>query len=68
MLDLTYAVPGVSPMSALREPWRPFYAVGLLAVNYALVFAQEPLVLVGTPYVIIAAYAVRSHPPQCEPG
>jgi len=58
MLGLTYAVLGVAAVSALRGQWRPMYAVGLLALSYTLVFAQEPLVLVGTPYIIIAAYAI----------
>jgi hypothetical protein len=31
-------------------------------LSYALVFVQEPRVLVGTPYIIIAAFAVRSLP------
>jgi iron(III) transport system permease protein len=44
------------------------YAVGLIALSYTLVFAQEPLVLVGTPYIIIAAYAVRSLPASVRAG
>jgi iron(III) transport system permease protein len=68
MLGLTYAVLGVSVVSVLREQWRPMYAVGLLALSYTLVFAQEPLVLVGTPYIIIAAYAVRSLPASVRAG
>ena len=68
MLGLTYAVLGVSAVSVLREQWRPMYAVGLLALSYTLVFAQEPLVLVGTPYIIIAAYTVRSLPASVRAG
>lgn len=37
-------------------------------MSYALVFAHEPLVLVGTPYIIIAAYAVRSLPASVRAG
>lgn len=47
MLGLTYAVLGVSAVSALRGRWRTMYAVGLMALSYALVFAQEPLALGG---------------------
>jgi ABC-type molybdate transport system permease subunit len=68
MLGLTYAVLGVSAASALRGRWRTTYAVGLMALSYALVFAQEPLALVGTPYIIIAAYAVRSLPASVRAG
>ncbi len=68
MLGLTDAVLGVCAISALREPWPPIYVVGILAVSYVLVFVQEPLVLVGTPYIIIAAYAVRSLPASVRAG
>jgi iron(III) transport system permease protein len=68
MLGLTYAVLGVSAVSALQERWRPIYAGGLLALSYTLIFTQEPLVLVGTPYIIIAAYAVRSLPASVRAG
>ncbi len=37
-------------------------------MSYVLVFVQEPLVLVGTPYIIIAAYAVRSLPASVRAG
>jgi iron(III) transport system permease protein len=68
MLGLTYAVLGVSAVSVLREQWRPAYAIGLLALSFTLVFMQEPPVLVGTPYIIIAAYAVRSLPASVRAG
>ncbi len=68
MLGLTSAVLGVSAVGALRAQWRPMYAVGLLALSYVLVFAHEPLALVGTPYIIIAAYAVRSLPASVRAG
>jgi iron(III) transport system permease protein len=68
ILGLTAAVLSVSALSALRNAWRPVYAVALLAVSYALVFDQPPLVLVGTPYIIIAAYAVRSLPASVRAG
>jgi iron(III) transport system permease protein len=68
ILGLTYALLGVAAVRALREPWRPAAGVGLVALSYTLVFAQEPLVLVGTPYIIIAAYAVRSLPASVRAG
>jgi iron(III) transport system permease protein len=52
----------------LRPCWSTGYALALIALSYALVFVHEPLVLVGTPYIIIAAYAVRSLPASVRAG
>jgi iron(III) transport system permease protein len=68
MLGLTYAVLGVFAVSALLGRWRTVCVVALIALSFALVFAHEPLVLVGTPYIIIAAYAVRSLPASVRAG
>lgn len=40
----------------------------LLAIGVLLVFAGKPLALVGTSYIIIAAYAVRSLPASLRAG
>jgi iron(III) transport system permease protein len=68
IIGLTYTVLGAYVVGGLRQHWRLAYAVGLIAVSYALVFAEAPLALVGTPYIIIAAYAVRSLPASVRAG
>ncbi|MGF1577203.1 MAG: ABC transporter permease [Cyanophyceae cyanobacterium] len=40
----------------------------LIAVAFVLVFDGAPLALVGTPYVVIAAYVVRSLPASARAG
>ena len=40
----------------------------LLALIAALCFAGEPMALVGTPYIILAAFAVRSLPASVRAG
>jgi iron(III) transport system permease protein len=53
-------------------PWSPrarmVAALLLLAVSAALTFWGETLALVGTPYIILAAYAVRSLPASVRAG
>jgi len=41
---------------------------GILAVACGLFFAGSPLTLVGTPYIILAAFAVRSLPASVRAG
>jgi iron(III) transport system permease protein len=65
---LFYALLGAYVIGALRQRWRTLYSLGLIAMSYALVFVQEPLALVGTPYIIIIAYAVRSLPGSVRAG
>lgn len=48
--------------------WRLILTTLLLAVPCALSFMGMPLALVGTPYIIIAAYAVRSLPASVRSG
>jgi len=50
------------------QPWRVLAAMLLLAVGSALTFWGEPLALVGSPYIILAAYAVRSLPASVRAG
>jgi iron(III) transport system permease protein len=40
----------------------------LIALAFALIFDGEPLALVGTPYIVIMAYAVRSLPASVRAG
>jgi iron(III) transport system permease protein len=51
-----------------EERWRLPLGVLLLGVPCALTFMGLPLALVGTPYIIIAAYAVRSLPASVRAG
>jgi ABC-type Fe3+ transport system permease subunit len=67
MLGLTSVVLGVSAVSALQEQWRPICRRAS-GPELHTCSAQEPLVLVGTPYIIIAAYAVRSLPASVRAG
>jgi iron(III) transport system permease protein len=40
----------------------------VVGVAFALIFNGEPLALVGTPYIVIMAYAVRSLPASVRAG
>jgi len=44
------------------------FTIILLAIGVLLMFAGKPLALVGTSYIIIAAYAVRSLPASLRAG
>ncbi len=48
--------------------WRLPLAVVLLALPCALTWMGMPMALVGTPYIILAAYAVRSLPASVRAG
>ncbi len=58
------------PLPGSRLAGRPH--LGLVAVAlglaFGLIFAGDPLALVGTPYIVIAAYAVRSLPTSVRAG
>lgn len=47
---------------------RGWLALGLLALCAALISFGTPLALVGTPYIVLAAYAVRSLPASVRAG
>lgn len=55
-------------VGAEKGRWRLVVAVVLLAVSCALSFIGMPMALVGTPFIIIAAYAVRSLPASVRSG
>jgi len=48
--------------------WRLAFTTVLLLLATALIFTGKPLALVGTSYIIIAAYAVRSLPASLRAG
>ncbi len=56
----------MSRMKAGR--WRLIFATVLLSVATMLIFTGKPLALVGTSYIIIAAYSVRSLPASLRAG
>ncbi len=51
-----------------RGRWRLPLAVAWLAIPAGLMFTAAPLALVGGPFIIIAAYAVRSLPASVRAG
>lgn len=55
-------------MSRLKENWKEPFTGVLLIIATMLIFAEKPLALVGTSYIIIAAYAVRSLPASLRAG
>ncbi len=56
----------MSRMKAGR--WRLIFTAVLLSVATMLIFTGKPLALVGTSYIIIAAYSVRSLPASLRAG
>ena len=48
--------------------WRMLFTTLLLVLATAMIFTGKPLALVGTSYIIIAAYSVRSLPASLRAG
>jgi iron(III) transport system permease protein len=68
VLGLATLVIGILVMGRLTGRARPWLMVAFIALSAGLVFAEAPLALVGTPYIVIAAYAVRSLPASARAG
>lgn len=68
VLGLTALVIGIFVMGRLTGRARPWLLLAFIALSAGLVFAEAPLALVGTPYIVIAAYAVRSLPASARAG
>lgn len=69
LLAIALFFAGVILVAAARHPrWKLGLAVAALAVPTALMFTSQPLALVGTPYIILAAFAVRSLPASVRSG
>ncbi len=68
IVGFTYAVIAGFVINLWSERARVFGMLALLAVCSALTFYGETLALVGTPYIILAAYAVRSLPASVRAG
>ena len=68
MLGFTYLAMGIFIVPRMAEKVRKWLMLGILTLAAALVFKGEPLALIGTPYIVIAAYAVRSLPASVRAG
>ncbi|MEM7346606.1 MAG: ABC transporter permease subunit, partial [Chloroflexota bacterium] len=55
-------------ISRVRVSARSWVMGCFLMLGAALIFSGDPLALVGTPYIVIAAYAVRSLPASVRAG
>lgn len=62
ILGFTYTMLGAFLLPAWEPRTRNLAAIVLLALCCALTFYGEPLALVGSAYIVLAAYAVRSLP------
>ncbi|MBI5032213.1 MAG: ABC transporter permease subunit [Chloroflexi bacterium] len=68
ILGFTYTAIGGFIISGFSPRVRVPLAIGLLMVSFAITFMGTPLALVGSPYIILAAYAVRSLPASVRAG
>jgi iron(III) transport system permease protein len=59
---------GVFAVALVRAGLRPWLALGILGAAGAMLYGDQPLALVGTPYLVIAASAVRSLPASVRSG
>lgn len=68
ILGYTFLTMSIFAIERIRSPMQ--FVLGLIAATLAgsLVFYGNSLTLVGTPYIIIAAYAVRSLPASVRAG
>jgi iron(III) transport system permease protein len=68
ILGYTFLGMGIFAVERLRPPGRVVVAAGIATLSASLIFYGQSLALVGTPYIIIAAYAVRSLPASVRAG
>ncbi|MFN8454998.1 MAG: iron ABC transporter permease [Anaerolineae bacterium] len=68
LLGLTFVTIGLFILGVVGARVRLYVALLLLSVSAALSLVGEPLALVGTSYIIIFAYAVRSLPASVRAG
>ncbi len=68
ILMIIYSFAAVMIVGKLTGKERLVWAMVFLGLNGALAFIGEPLAMVGTPYIIIAAFAVRSLPASVRAG
>ena len=67
-MGLTFMTIGIFILGQIGPKVRAPVALLLLSVGAGLTFVGEPLALVGTSYIIIFAYAVRSLPASVRAG
>ncbi len=68
ILGYTFLTLSIFAVMEMKAPWRLVVGFGAIALSGALVFFGQSLSLVGTPYIIVAAYAVRSLPASVRAG
>ncbi|CAG0970814.1 Molybdenum transport system permease protein ModB [Anaerolineae bacterium] len=68
ILGFTYTALSAFVVGRFAPRARVFVGLVLVAVSCAVTFWSEPLALVGSPYIILAAYAVRSLPTSVRAG
>jgi iron(III) transport system permease protein len=68
LLMIPYLFLGVVIVDKVRGRERPFLAVIFLGLGGALAFIGNPLAMVGTAFIIIFAFAVRSMPASVRAG
>ncbi len=68
ILGFTYTALGAFIVGKFTPRARVPVTLALLAVGCAVTFLGTPLALVGSPYIILAAYAVRSLPASVRAG
>jgi iron(III) transport system permease protein len=68
ILGYTFLTLSIFAVMELRGAWRWVVGLGAITLSGSLVFFGQSLSLVGTPYIIVAAYAVRSLPASVRAG
>jgi iron(III) transport system permease protein len=68
VIGLTAMVVGIFVVARLSGRAAPWLILLFLGLSAGLVFAEAPLALLGTSYIILAAYAVRSLPASSRAG
>ena len=68
ILMIPYLFLGVVIMDKVRGRERPFLAIIFLGLGGSLAFVGNPLAMVGTAFIIIFAFAVRSMPASVRSG
>ena len=68
IFGFTYLAASILLTLSIRQRYRPFFALALIAISASLTFFGTPLALIGTPYIVVAAYAVRSLPASVRAG
>ena len=68
ILGYTFLAIAIIVVLQIRQRWQGLMAAALLIPCAALIFFGESLALVGTPYIVVAAYAVRSLPASVRAG